>query len=234
MGFLEVGQAAIAHELAWIPVCFMRHEDLTNVAGGFSRVLASIIKFIFIGRSSLAHTGAATPYGLVLANLSCLLSDNEGLKYALNVKGFAGLRPCLKCFNVWQIGKAPPTQCDVSCMDDRALVPTTREVLHEMIDRLRQAVVDVSNGALPLAALKDMEKAFGINADLRTLLFDREIMDAVDMLSIIRYDWMHGFVSHGTLHDELCRFIQSAKTKAGIQYAEWGQVLDFLPLFRGS
>lgn len=225
--FLQFDRPALSDERAWFTIATLRSRKIEAVPGGWSHMLALLLKSIF---STLATAGIALALGtpfLLYAKLGILISDNEGLKMGLNVKGYGGLRPCFKCYNIWNKGKAPHGHEEISCDDERRFQPMRRDTLREYVNALRAAVVRYSNGEITMAALDDMEKAIGINGDLRGLLFDSDLSELINILDVTRFDWMHGFLSGGTMQDEVARYLVAAATKCGVPILAWKEVFVF-------
>ena len=228
MSFLEFQQPALSDEKAWFTLATTRSADIKRVAGGWHRLLRDLLNYVFFGEGAIAHAGIALPLDapvLLWFKLGAIMSDNEGLKTGFNTKGFGGLRTCLKCYNCWQKGKAPPTHFDYTEFDFDKFIPMQPATLVEYVRRLSDSLRSHIRGETSKKALEDLEKGLGINADLRSPLFmlvDRPEL-AETLLSSIRFDWMHGFVSNGTFADEVHRILKKSLS-VGMTMGAWKEV----------
>lgn len=223
VSFLELTGPALHDERCWLTLATIRSRELAQVAGGFSRFLAHLLKEL---HESFAVRGVALPGAHMLyAAPALLLTDQEGFQYSLKVKGYSGTRPCIKCYNVWMKGRAPPDpdHVDITCGDFGRLQFLKRETLVAYVERLRTEVIAVARGEKPKKDLEELEKALGINADLRTIMSDQDLNNKIDLLGSVRFDWMHGFLSHGTMADEVRRLLE-ASPRVGIRIEQWRQV----------
>ena len=168
--------------------------------------------------------GAVT---LVFVVLGILMSDNEGIQKGLNLKGYGGLKPCIRCYNVWQKGKAPDgdTDVDITCSDDSRFVPMLRSTFDECVAVLRGAAARVLSGEMFKARLLELQKACGINWAPDGVLFDDALTREINILDIIRTDWMHGEISNGALTTEVHDFLGVAKRERGLEWPWWRQVV---------
>ena len=228
MSFLEFQQPALSDEKAWFTLSTTRTTELKLVAGGWARMLRELLNFMFFGEDALASAGIALPLDtprVLWFKLAAIISDNEGLKVGFNTKGFAGLRTCLKCYNCWQKGKAPPTHFDYTELDFDKFIPTQPATLVEYVRRLDDSLRSHIRGETTKKELEDLEKGLGVNADLRSPLFllvDKPEL-APTLLSSIRFDWMHGFVSNGTFANEVHRILKKSLSM-GMTIRAWKEV----------
>jgi len=106
--FLELGQDCISNGLAWITPVVVRTAILRKVTGAWPNFLRRFLRRILVGPNGLASVGMplvlADGTSLPLfANVAGLLSDGDGLRAGLDWKGHAGLKPCLRHYNVWKL-----------------------------------------------------------------------------------------------------------------------------------
>lgn len=229
--FAEFGDPALSDERAWFTVATVRSTVIEKVVGGWSHMLLRLLKHMFVGDTSMASLGVALSVrgraSMLFARLKVLMSDNDGLKMGLNVKGYGSLRPCLRCYNVWMKGKAPEGHVDITCADERLFQPLTREALREYIEALRDARARLDRREMLKGDFDNLEKALGINCDLSGLLFDDELCATIDILDVLRTDWMHGVLAHGAMTNEVADFLAAAEEKEGVQINDWQQVAEF-------
>ena len=227
MSFLEFQQPALSDEKAWLTLATLRHDDIQRAAGGWSRCLRDLVLHVFYSERSNAQVALALARPTILwMRLYVVMSDNDGIKLGLNTKGFAGTRPCPLCYNCWMRGFAPPgNHCDITTHDFARFVPLRPETLMEYVAALNAKLRGRLAGTCTQKELDDTEKAVGINADLRSFMFLAlgNIEYATMLLRSLRFDWMHGFVSNGTLSEEVHRMLAKSMT-VGITIERWRQV----------
>lgn len=231
--FMVFPPSALSSELCWWTVATIRSSVLQSIVGGWPRVLTVILKSIFIGVQSVASKGICVQLRngptIVWPCLGALLSDNEGLQKGLGLKGHAGIKPCLRCFNVYARGKAPPGDewVDITCADFEKLNFLTRAALDDCIELLRGASHCVQDGRMTKKRLAEIEKSLGLNFLEHSPLFDRQLAAELDFLDIIRSDWMHGQLSHGALAIEVESFLCAADDKLNLRCEFWKQFTDW-------
>ena len=82
-----------------------------------------------------------------------------------------------------------------------------------MVNSLRSCEVRVDAGAMTKTAFNDMQTAFGINYNEFTILFDPVLRLAMPALQIMRTDWMHGEIQHGSYSVEVGKFLCAIERK---------------------
>ena len=96
--FLELGQAALSSDWAWVtPVC-VRSKMLSKVRGGWPHALARYLHCQLEGARGIGAAGIPLQvHGearVVYACLPNMISDGEGLQKALDWKGTSSMKPC--------------------------------------------------------------------------------------------------------------------------------------------
>ena len=114
--------------------------------------------------------------------------------------------PCYRS-NVWRLGAAPDGDVDISCSDWAACHPLSTDTLYDIIDMIDGAAARVRDGRMPKARLAELETGFGLNFSSRGVLFDRPLLQELNILCTLRTDWMHGELQHGSMADELQGFL---------------------------
>lgn len=232
MSFREFPTTALQDERSWFTVATIRSVKIQEVVGGWSRVLKAIIRNMFINENSMGKRGISLSLRgqpvMLWVKLGRLMSDNEGLKYGLDLKGHAGLRPCLRCFNVWMKGKAPPgPHVDICCSDSTQFQALGRDALNEYLEVLREAHERVLLRTGTKTRLVELERLLGINCNVNGILFDAQVTAEIDFLSVMTTDWMHGEVSHGALSIEVENFLCAAEEKLAVNWQFWNKVDHF-------
>ena len=99
-------QEAISTGRGWFTPVVVRSTWINAIRGGWSAMLAVFVRRHLLGADGLATVGCPLTVSgrpvLLYASLTNLLSDGEGLKYALSWKGASGLKPCCKHHNVYK------------------------------------------------------------------------------------------------------------------------------------
>ena len=151
----ELGAAPARCGLAWMTPIIVLSENLKRVVGGWARVLRWFIHRLHHGPCNMVEHGAilrlsdGRPFAM-FCKVGILLSDADGIRMGLDIRGAGSLRPCLKCCNVWRKSTAPRGRgmVDITCHDPSLFVPTDNDLLDDMVATLRQAKV---SARLPVA-----------------------------------------------------------------------------------
>lgn len=224
--FCSFPPCVLSDERAWWTVAMVRTRLLDKVEGGWGAVLRCILRKTFLESSGIAKAGLVLDLGVgaprsVFVRCGALLSDNEGIQKGLNLKGFAGNKCCLRCSNVWRLGAAPDGDVDISCSDWAACHPLSTDTLYDIIDMIDGAAARVRDGRMPKARLAELETGFGLNFSSRGVLFDRPLLQELNILCTLRTDWMHGELQHGSMAEELQGFLLAAERELGLTWRFW-------------
>ncbi|CAK0909301.1 unnamed protein product, partial [Prorocentrum cordatum] len=99
--FRSFGPDAVSSEDAWLPLAFVCHTVVDEVAGKMSGVVRQLLQRLFIGPDSASQrgilidgTGPGGAPALIFFKLSNLLYDEDGANNALRLKGAVGVIPC--------------------------------------------------------------------------------------------------------------------------------------------
>ena len=220
---------ALANELFWFTPVAVRSAIISNVKGGWSRMLKDLLKLMFGGGpQSLDGAGVSLVLGgrnyLMFGALKCLISDNDGLRMGLDVKGHAGKRPCFSCYNLWS--KGTPLSHDghhitIECPDFARCEPLQQGTLEDFVRELQDAHGRHLAGTMNAESWVALQKALGINYNADGLLFDIALCRRIGLLRTVRRDWMHGYLQNGVAHDELQLFLQTCSERCGLTLADW-------------
>lgn len=138
--FAELGKIGLYSENAWAtPICIRSHV-CKQVRGGWPRMLKTFLHRVMYGPYAMPTVGAALIVNgrpvTIFATVSAILSDNDGLRLSFALKGSSGLKPCLRCWNVWMKNEKPPLDSEVDiCEDDPTKFQATRlTTLHQAVD----------------------------------------------------------------------------------------------------
>ena len=156
-------------------------------------------------------------YYTLFAKLECLLSDGEGLKFALDVTGFNGIRPCIRCQNVLRKGSGlasrRPGFVEVGCVDRAKFVASTPQDLEREVNAVVAARADVHAGTRSETSLKRIEKAYGIHGNPQGLLCCPILRQCFSILHVLNEDWMHGALQDGCLTIAFQVLMSACRTK---------------------
>ena len=216
--FVNLGQAAMSDDAAWVVPLVIRHSMLQRIVGGWPRVLRAFLRRLMLGPHGLATTGLALRLGdetfVIRARLSNVLSDGEGLKVAFDWKGSSGLKPCIKHYNVFKKGSdlahRRPGYCEVTCADATCFLTWLQKDMSASMALLNAAKKRVDEGMLPKARLDELEMSVGFNANTHSVWVDSDLTAAceIDFVSCVTYDWVHNFLQDGTFTAEVYIFLQ--------------------------
>ena len=103
--FVQLGQAALSHNDAWMTIAVARtHGAIDQVAGGWSTMLRVLVEDLLFGPLGVATAGLTlslpTSVTMVKASLTNFLADGDGFRLAYDWRGAASLKPCLVHNNV--------------------------------------------------------------------------------------------------------------------------------------
>ena len=194
--FLELGAAALSLDKTWLVPVSVRYECVSNAVGGWSACLAMYLRLHLLGPHNIQSVGVAFDVlpekFIVFAKLKVLGSDGEGLKEALDLKGFSGLVPCIRCINVLKkdsgLAHRRPNYVEITCWDASKFESATRDDFESHVDELIAAKRQVRANAMPKARLALMEKAYGINANPSGLVADARLRNCFVVLDVMCED----------------------------------------------
>ncbi len=223
--FKELGNSSLCHDLLWVTALVIRSVMLSQIPGGWSRVLKMFLRRLFLGTYSLSAVGVplvlhGQPF-MLYARLGLFFSDADGLRMALDWRGAGSVRPCFKCKNVWSRGRATRAgHVDITCGEPALFKQQDIETLDGYVDLLIATKQQVSEGTMPATALKNLEKALGLNCNALGLAADVDLRREFNLLRVTRTDWMHDELQDGVFNVECALFLKSCAS-VGITFADW-------------
>eukprot|EP00929_Paragymnodinium_shiwhaense_P121202 TRINITY_DN9335_c0_g1_i4.p1 TRINITY_DN9335_c0_g1~~TRINITY_DN9335_c0_g1_i4.p1 ORF type:complete len:618 (+),score=102.22 TRINITY_DN9335_c0_g1_i4:74-1927(+) len=240
--WLELGADMITAELAWFTPCVLRSSLIGQIDGHWPHCLKVMLHQMFKG--DLSFCAAGVPLELcgqhvtIYSRLHGLLSDNDGLRMGLDLKGPSGHRPCLECFNVWSKGfPVGPNSVDITCSNEGARPALHSDTLEQFMRELADNCKKKEDGALTKKAWDELQRGLGINWNPSGLLADWTFCRQANLLQCIRKDYMHGVLHHGSLEIEMKLFMQACFDKLGFRIGDWRSVFEAgwrLPASAGS
>ena len=223
--FLELGSSALCVDATWLLPVSVRNEMVEEAVGGWSACLAIYLRAHLLGGTSIQFVGVPFSFDGTwytrFAALRLLSSDGEGLKFALDLKGYNGIIPCISCANVLKkdsgLAHRRPNFVEITCWDHSKFIPTAREDFEDHVDEIVNASRQVRAGAMYAARLEELQIAYGIKANPSGLIACRRLRRCFSVLEVIREDWMHGALEDGTLYVSCQCLLVRLKAKLG-----WG------------
>ena len=224
MSFLEFGQQ-LRFEDAWLTVALIRSSVLHDhhILGGMANVCRLLLRHMFVGPGSMATGGCLLNLQepvLLFAAFNNFLADEAALKSAFDLKGAAGLLPCMACRNVTSLqadlAENDPTSflVDISCSDERCFQLNSDHDIWRMQDRL----LGIQARSHTKQELQLAEKTMGMNCNPHGILADVELRQFIAPSSYTR-DSMHTFLSAGTVSIEMRLLLKSLNRQLGVTYS---------------
>ena len=140
---------------------------------------------------------------VLFARLSHTLADGEGLRAALEWKGAAGLKCCVRHWNVLMLNSdlahRDRTFVEIDCSEPARFKATESNELFDQVDTLLAMRERVESGNAAKTKLTQLQMVCGYSCTPQGLLADRDLRARVDFLHSVRYDWMHCALQDGTL-----------------------------------
>lgn len=182
----------------------------------FSRFL----RHILLGPSGFGTAGVPiTVQGggpqLVFGKVSALLSDGDGLRQALDWRGSASLKPCIKHFNVFKkasdLAHRSPGHVEITCCDHDAFRLQRSSDLFETADLLVASKRRVAEGTMTKVRWEHLEMITGLNTNEDGILSDPVLRQHIDVVSVTRYDWLHNLLQDGVMTTETFHFLKACE-----------------------
>jgi hypothetical protein len=216
VSFLEL-QNLKALQVGWLTIAVIRTTQIHLIRGGFSHCLRVLLRRLFDGPLGLRTSGVPILVNgqrqLLYARLSCVLSDGDGLRAALDLKGSSGLLPCIKCKNVLKrdsdLSHRRGGFVETSCHEFHKFEAMTSDELATTVAFLGGAQQKVSEGAMTKTFFGELESLHGVNWNADGILSDIRMVTTFGIAESITYDWMHCMLQDGTLTSEVFLYIQS-------------------------
>ena len=220
--FLELGGSLLRIPCTWIIPVAVRATYMSNAIGGWSACLALFLRLLLLGDLGLQSTGVTFLYKgnayELFGRLKAMLSDGEGLKHALDIMGYNGIRPCLKCQNVLKKNSGLAHLSDgafveVGCSDSSKFVPSTPADLDREIAEVMAAYRKRQAGSMNQTNFKKVETAYGIHANPNGIMFCTKLRLKFSVLAVLHEDWMHGTLQDGCVTHAFHALLESCTSK---------------------
>lgn len=169
---LELGR--LWCDTMWHPICLIQHRDYESIQGAVSATVKAVISSI--DNENLQHGFPVDlddgPHLLKL-QMSYMLGDMDALRAGLDLKGSAGIRPCVFCKNIVQknsqLSEINPLFVEMSSSEISKFQEQTDAEIFSVVDDLR-----VSKNVLSNAAFKRKCICAGFNHNEQGILQDRK------------------------------------------------------------
>ena len=240
MSFIEVGFDLLENDDCWFVPATFRSNLCKKVLGGWSAILRRLLRRALLGPESFPIQGLLvrfkSPHGAqrcvqIKARLHTILTDGEGHQVSLEWNGPSSMRPTFDFANVFLRGSGMERvhgYVDITCSELSAMRRWTYEHWLRNIDGVLDARERHSRGELSSANLKQYIKSAGFCATKYGLLADTDLREAVNLLQVFKYDFMHTSFQDGYMSNAMYLICESVlRIKHG--NANDGQPLvDFL------
>ena len=198
---VELERAALSHESTWCTWAIVRHNVIADISGGWSALLAALIRSELLGESSLTAAGATVmlPDGpaIIFLRLKLILGDLDALRQAFDMKGSAGLKPCLLCQNVVAKGSDLASRdgrlVEISCHNVAEFQLSTTADIHLNYDVCAAADARRVAGRMTKVMYDNIERTCGFTYNPRGLLAAADLRDIVRPDDMVVFDSMHCF-----------------------------------------
>jgi len=219
--FLELGLENLGRDAAWMTPAVALHTSIAQVIGGWPFMLKVLLRLLLVGPHGLTTTGVPfevdDKHYVLFGTLSCLLSDGDGLREALDWKGAKGIKPCFRHWNLVNrntdlVHRDPDRRLvDLTCCDPAKFLSWLPNELEATIDMLTESQRRVAGGTMTVARLENIEKATGFNTNQHGLLADARLRSLFQASKIATFDWMHTALQNGTVTDEVFRYTKACE-----------------------
>ena len=194
----------------WITLGYTLHTDMEDCGVTVSTMFRAVLRVLFRPGNDfdLFATGIILRHGTeshqVRMRFRCLPQDERAHKYALNVKGNSGCKPCAECDNC--MGRCPFFEdasgfIHILSTEYHKCKRRTRADFFAMADDIAEKARHGTVGQRKLA-----EKAYGLTWDPLGLMWDLYLRPHLDMPNCIYWDWCHVWCASsgiGQLHVNL-------------------------------
>ena len=195
---------------AWVTFGILRSNIAKNVEGKLAAVFAKLIEKL---APSMCAQGVAVDLPgvgprIIRLSIHNNLGDEAALKRCLDVKGSAGVVPCIKCKNVMYNRAEGVTDADGYVV---TLACTDPSKFDARADEEVWAAADDLDARFHRETKKDFaesEKVVGINRNLASPLFRAACREIFRPISSLTFDSMHVWFSNGCANEELYMYME--------------------------
>ena len=201
----EFGAAALSDEESWMEVCICRSTEVKTLQGGMSALFAMVLLQFYGAAHDMHRAGIALQLYSgkrvrLFVKFLYKLADEAALHIAWGCKGSGGLKPCLRCQNVFNSKNARHVietclggwAVDDTCFEPEKFVPSTRASTLQIIDRLT-----VAKDTMACPDLHKLETNLGWSYVLGGIMFNMLLRPIIDPSMQTAFDSMHVFMVNG-------------------------------------
>ena len=213
--FMELGANVLPIAATWLLPVTVRSQELKRVIGGWSHVLAQILRFIFMGPENFISGVAVEIRGrvrVIYAKLHHMVTDGDGFRMAMCWMGANGVRCCLMHNNVVKKGHhsvAEPQFVDICCDDNHRFCPMSSHDFNVSAELVRAANEQYQARGMTLALFKQIQTSEGLKFNERGLPWDAEVM-SLNVFNAVHVDWVHSALHDGTFNTEIELYLPAA------------------------
>jgi len=215
--FKQLGEEVLCKDHSWMIPIVQRSTSIHDILGGWSHMLAKYLHIQLLGAQGLRTAGVMLLINgaplLVYANVQSILPDYDGIRIGWDWKGASGLRPCLRCANVFKKNTDLAARLDnceeITCTDKALLMERTNTEFEEDVDLVTEAGVAYMAGEMTLERFTDIQRSTGQNFNPLGFVADKTLRAHVPPLEVLNQDWVHGILSDGIMGQEMCCFIEA-------------------------
>ena len=163
---------------AWFTMAVARANLIQTVAGGWSRMLRDLLRLTLGQPSGMQVAGIPLmvkgKHEVIYAKVTCLLSDGDGLRQALQWRGASSNKPCFRHWNVVRPGSLLDGTSDVyvntQCSNPNRFKALAEGELHEFVDVVVEAKRQHSRWGHDSHATERPPESFGVQGHQRGLV----------------------------------------------------------------
>jgi len=199
-------QRELSSEHLWLPIASLLSAKMKKLEGTCSQAHRKLMELAIQDVSGLTNAGLVLDGQLVMFKLEDPLADELGLKSINDIKGASGIKPCIKCSNVFMKGHryaTMPGNVDICCAVFSKFEQMTNEDLWDAHDALEQ-----QKPLLRKTPFEALETALGVNYSPEGVLASRVLRETMHPVES-RYDRMHCFESKGNSETEIGLLLES-------------------------
>ena len=206
-------------DFTWWTMAVAKVNTLKTVEGGWSRMLRDVLRMALGRPSGMMAVGLPLAvkgkHVVINVKLTCLLSDGDGLRQALQWNGASSDKPCFRHWNVVRPGSvldgSSARYVNMSCADPSRFQVWSEADLRISIDVTAEARRAWAAGEIYGVRLEEVTKALGFKATSDGLLADPQLRGLVNFMDVLRYDWAHTFLADSLVGREMWALIAAAQ-----------------------
>jgi hypothetical protein len=226
--FLDLGKGILCHDCTWFVPISVRTSMIKQVEGGWSYMLRIFLRVLLLSDGGFGDlTGVPLlVQGRLLsirANVRIIISDGDGIRQALDWRGYNSLTPCFRHWNC--VSRSSGLQggglFSITHTDHRDFQLASSTFIQERLRILVAASERHAIGAMTNAKFEQMQQAIGYHGHPRSVLMDKQLHDHFDIISTFRYDPMHSFLQDGVLNTAMNLLLQASHDIEGVSFADY-------------